>query len=195
MASRPKGFGLTAELQRKKDAKYDPDLEAQIRDWINQVLGGQVLRPEPDSKDFHETLKSGEILVDLANALGGKYKKNSSKMAFKMMENIGFFLAFCDTLGVPKSDIFQTVDLYENQNIPGVISGLHAFARKAHSLGKPVPQLGPKEATENKREFTEEQLREGQNVIGLQMGSNKGASQAGDHFGRPRQVAGSNVYK
>ena len=36
------------------------------------------------------------------------------------MENIGFFLAFCDNLGVPKSDIFQTVDLYENQNIPGV---------------------------------------------------------------------------
>ena len=36
------------------------------------------------------------------------------------MENIGFFLAFCDQLGVPKSDIFQTVDLYENQNIPGV---------------------------------------------------------------------------
>ena len=36
------------------------------------------------------------------------------------MENIGFFLSFCDEIGVPKSDIFQTVDLYENQNIPGV---------------------------------------------------------------------------
>ena len=36
------------------------------------------------------------------------------------MENIGFFLDFCDKLGVPKTDIFQTVDLYENQNIPGV---------------------------------------------------------------------------
>lgn len=36
------------------------------------------------------------------------------------MENIGNFLGFCETLGVPKSDIFQTVDLYEAQNIPGV---------------------------------------------------------------------------
>ena len=36
------------------------------------------------------------------------------------MENIGFFLKFCDEIGVPKTDIFQTVDLYENQNIPGV---------------------------------------------------------------------------
>jgi len=66
---------------------------------------------------------------------------------------------------------------------------------QAHASGKRVPPLGPKEATANKREFTDEQLRDGQNVIGLQMGSNKGASQAGDHFGRPRQVAGANVYK
>ena len=71
----------------------------------------------------------------------------------------------------------------------------HTNDQQCHSIGKAVPQLGPKEATANKREFTEEQLKEGQNVIGLQMGSNKGASQAGDHFGRPRQVAGANVYK
>lgn len=36
------------------------------------------------------------------------------------MEKIGQFLAFSDELGVPKSDIFQTVDLYEGQNIPQV---------------------------------------------------------------------------
>ena len=66
---------------------------------------------------------------------------------------------------------------------------------QAYSLGHTTHALGPKEATANKREFTEEQLRDGQNVIGLQMGTNKGASQAGDHFGRPRQVAGANVYK
>lgn len=66
---------------------------------------------------------------------------------------------------------------------------------QAASKGLSVPTLGPKEATENKREFTEEQLKEGQNVIGLQMGTNKLASQAGEHFGRPRQVAGHDAYK
>lgn len=40
--------------------------------------------------------------------------------------------------------------------------------------GLTVPCLGPKEAQANVREFTEEQLKQGQNVIGLQMGSNKG---------------------
>jgi hypothetical protein len=38
------------------------------------------------------------------------------------MENIGKFLEYCDTIGVPKSDMFQTVDLYEKQNMPGVSS-------------------------------------------------------------------------
>ena len=36
------------------------------------------------------------------------------------MENIGNFLAFGDQLGVPTTDSFQTVDLYESQNIPKV---------------------------------------------------------------------------
>lgn len=197
MASRPKGFGMTAELERKKDAKYDPDLDEQIRTWIKIVLSDPGIFSEEGvtQKGLQEELKSGVVLCNLANVLGAKIKVNNSKMAFKMMENIGKFLEFCGEIGVSKMDMFQTVDLYEGQNIPQVISGLHAFARKCHSSGKPVPPLGPKEATENKRQFTEEQLQDGKNIIGLQMGTNKLASQAGDHFGRPRQVAGANAYK
>lgn len=46
-----------------------------------------------------------------------------------------------------------------------------------------------RKAQENKREFSEDQLKEGQSVIGLQMGTNKGASQAGmTGYGRPRQI-------
>ncbi len=68
-----------------------------------------------------------------------------------------------------------------------VINGIIALGRKAGSKGF-SPSLGPKEAQQNKREFTEEQLREGQGVIGLQMGSNKGASQTGMSYGKPRQI-------
>ena len=40
------------------------------------------------------------------------------------------------------------------------------------------PTLGPKMATKNERNFSEEQIRQGRDgVIGLQSGSNKGASQ------------------
>lgn len=46
-----------------------------------------------------------------------------------------------------------------------------------------------RKAQENRRDFTEDQIKDGKNVIGLQMGSNKGASQSGmTGYGRPRQI-------
>ena len=41
------------------------------------------------------------------------------------------------------------------------------------------PSLGPKMADSNKREFTDAQLRAHEGELNLQMGYNKGASQAG----------------
>jgi len=42
------------------------------------------------------------------------------------------------------------------------------------------PSIGPKMAEKNERNFTEEQIRQGRDgTIGLQSGSNAGASQAG----------------
>ena len=145
------------------------------------------------------------------------------------MENIGTFLSGCEDYGLKKTDLFQTVDLYEEQNLPQVIATIHALGRRVsregnlpllhsapcplattdhwafhHHLSRPPvcpslqaqttgfsgPTLGPKEATESKREFSEGQLREGQNVIGLQMGSNKGATQSGQTpYGLGRQIA------
>ena len=48
--------------------------------------------------------------------------------------------------------------------------------------------FGKAESKGQTHEWTEAQLREGQNIIGLQMGSNKGASQAGQNFGKSRQI-------
>ena len=46
------------------------------------------------------------------------------------------------------------------------------------------PSLGPKMATKNERNFSDEQIRQGRDgVIGLQSGSNKGASQVTPHRG------------
>ena len=64
------------------------------------------------------------------------------------------------------------------------------MARKAGKKGvQTQAQIAPKEASENPREFSEDQLKEGKKVIGLQMGSNKGASQAGQTaYGLGRQI-------
>lgn len=52
----------------------------------------------------------------------------------------------------------------------------------------PGPFLGPKPADENKRHFTEEQLRAGEGVINLQYGTNKGANASGMNFGNTRHM-------
>ena len=107
-------------------------------------------------------------------------------MAFKQMENINNFLEFCYSIGVSKTDLFQTVDLYEATNMPQVINGLASVGRKASSLGK--AGIGPKESAKNERHFTEEQLRAGDGHIGLQAGTNKFATQAGQNFGKTRAI-------
>lgn len=192
MANRQQGFGLTAELEKKKMGKYDTDLETQARDWIEAVIGEPISdKASPlGYEDFGEALKSGVHLCKLMNTLqpGCIKKVNTSSMAFKMMENISKFLEASGDYGVKKTDLFQTVDLYEKQNIGAVVNGIHALGRRAQAAGWTGPCLGPKESAENKREFSEEQLKAGQNVIGLQMGSNKGASQAGQNFGKARHI-------
>lgn len=50
------------------------------------------------------------------------------------------------------------------------------------------PSLGPRPSEENRREFSEMQLRAGEGVIGLQAGNNKGATQAGQSFGATRKI-------
>lgn len=63
-------------------------------------------------------------------------------MAFKQMENISFFLNFAEKY-VSKTELFQTVDLFEKQDPNAVVICLSALARKAERhFGK--KGLGPK---------------------------------------------------
>jgi hypothetical protein len=59
---------------------------------------------------------------------------------------------------------------------------------KSQKKGFNGPHLGPKMSEENRRDFTEEQLRAGDSTIGLQAGYNKGASQSGQTFGMSRHM-------
>jgi hypothetical protein len=140
-------------------------------------------------EDCHEKLKNGFILCKFANwvtpgSVPAKNLNTPATMAFKQMEAINLFLKAIEKY-VKKIDQFQTVDLYEAGNMVQVITTIEALGRAL------VPEkrgYGVAESKGEKREFTEEQLKAGQNVIGLQMGSNKGASQAGQNFGKSRMI-------
>jgi len=191
---------MTAELQKQRDAKFDPCVTGEVVQWMGCVfeyasqenLLSDLLDGDSctQREEFAKKLKDGTILCKVLNCIspGAVKKINTGTMSFKQMENINNFLSGCEALGCKKMDLFQTVDLYEAQNIPQVVNGIIALGRKAQTIGYEGPALGPAESTENKREFTEEQMSAGKNVIGLQAGTNKCASQAGQNFGKTRSI-------
>jgi hypothetical protein len=113
-------------------------------------------------------------------------KINTSTLAFKLMENIELFTRACKDYGLIDAETFQTCDLWDGENMHQVCICIHALGRKAQKNG--LPGLGPKEADKNERNFTEEQLREGQKIISLQYGTNKMANQSGLNFGNYRHM-------
>lgn len=154
------------------------DQEREILQWIEAVLE----EPLPGG-GYEEVLKNGVVLCKLMNKIspGSVPKFKTSGPAFLLMENVSAFQRAVKAYGVSDEEIFQTPDLFEGKNIPQVTLCLYALGRTTQKHADYAgPQIGPKMATENKRNFTDEQIRQGRDgQVGLQAGSNKGASQAG----------------
>lgn len=178
--------GINADAQARINSKYNDDIGTEILEWIKK-LTGEPANTAGDADNVYEVLKDGTLLCKLVNAIqeGSVKKINQSTMAFKCMENINAFLEAAKKLGVPPQETFQTIDLWEKQNLYSVLICLQSLGRKAGNYGK--PSIGPKESERNVRNFSEEQLKSGQNVISLQYGTNKG-QQSGISFGTRRQM-------
>lgn len=154
---------MDLELAKKQAEKYDPEKEAIVINWIEEVTG------EKFSSSFEETLKDGVLLCKLMNVLKPKSiaKVNASKLPFMQMENINNFLKVAESLGLKKHDSFMTIDLYEGKNIPQVINALFILASIAQKLpGYNGPKVGLKMAEKREINFTEEQLRNARNQVG-----------------------------
>ncbi|KAM3874837.1 transgelin [Diretmus argenteus] len=196
MANKGPSYGMSRQVQDKIDSKYDPELELLLVEWISLQCGAGVGKPEAGKLGFQAWLKDGCVLSELINSLfpGDKPVKKiqSSSMAFKQMEQISQFLSGAEKYGVTKTDMFQTVDLWEGKDLAAVQRTLSALGSLAVTKNEGTYQGDPswffKKAQENKRDFSDDQMKAGKSVIGLQMGSNKGASQEGMSYGRPRQI-------
>jgi len=179
--------GLAAEMQSKVNAKYSDDDAARVLDWIASYID-ESFDLSGSMDNFQEQLKDGQKLCKLMNKLqpGAIKKINGGKLVFKWMENLENFNQSCKKFGVPEMETFQAVDLTERVNLHQVVLCCNGLARKAQSVG--LRGFGPKEADANVRDFSEETLKAGQSVIGLQMGSNQGATQSGQNFGNTRHM-------
>ncbi|XP_030246686.1 myophilin-like [Drosophila navojoa] len=186
MANRGPAFGLSAQVANKMAGKRDAQLESELLQWIETIMGEKL-----PSGPYEEILRDGTVLCKFMNKLmpGCIQKINTSGGQFKMMENITRFQEAAKKWGVPEIDVFQTVDLWEKRNISQVNQCLMALGRACYTHPDYTgPCLGPKPSEENKREFTEEQMRASEGIINLQYGTNKGANQSGQSFGTTRHM-------
>jgi len=201
MANRGPAFGLSRECALKAQAKFDLGKAQQALEWIERLTekqieykGGQL----NDSDEFGAILKNGHLLCETINRLRpGTIKKiNTLKAPFKERENIELYLKGCESYGLKTTDLFQVNDLYEAKNLYIVVDNLFALGGMAQKVGFEGPPLGARVAQQNKRDFDDNVLKAGQSVIGLQYGSNKGASQAGmTAYGTGRQIRPDELLK
>uniref|UniRef100_A0A0K8SLT4 Transgelin n=2 Tax=Lygus hesperus TaxID=30085 RepID=A0A0K8SLT4_LYGHE len=180
-------MSLERAIRAKIAGKRDAEQDRQAQEWIETILGQKF----PAGVAYEDHIRDGQVLCQLMNKIspGSCPKINSSGGQFKLMENINSFLKAMTAYGVPDVDLFQTVDLFEKKDIAQVTTSLFALGRATYKHPEWTgPNLGPKPADECKRDFTEEQLRAGESIIGLQAGSNKGATQAGQNLGAGRKI-------
>lgn len=128
-------FQTFSFLSCQINSKYSDELAAESLEWIKETTG-EPINTSGDMDNFFEVLKDGVILCKLANALqpGTVKKVNESKMAFKCMENISAFLEAAKAFGVPVQETFQSVDLWERQNLNSVVICLQSLGRKVSDV-------------------------------------------------------------
>ncbi|KAI6195811.1 hypothetical protein M3Y94_01032400 [Aphelenchoides besseyi] len=201
MANHGPSYGLSREIQQKNQARFNIEEAQEVLTWISDVSGLPLSRSASqfeNDEQVSEELKNGVILCTLMNKLAGasaiRFNKNP-RMPFHMMENISNFLDSIKQYGVPEISCFQTVDLYENKQCYKVIECLRSLAAVAQSKGAPVafPNWVVKLAQTQPRRFSDDIIRQGEAIIPLQYGTNKGASQKGmTAYGLSRQIAPKN---
>merc|ERR1711983_329198 len=119
-------------------------------------------------------LQNGHLLCELINKLrpGSVKKINTMNAPFKQRENIEMYLKGCESYGLVAQDLFQVNDLYEAKNLYMIVDNLYALGGLAQRNAFDGP------------------------VIGIQYGSNKGASQAGmTAYGTGRQIRPDELHK
>lgn len=175
------GFGFTAEMHKKIQAAYSESDEKIIWSWFRDL--GLEVASQSGPEAFRDHLCSGEILCKLANI----HQNNSintihsikdiGSTAFqniKSQENISFFISWCIRYGLKKEVIFQIPMLFDSQNLAAVQRTLFQVGSLAQKNGFSGCVIGARLSEKNKRDFTDEVLKQAQMEPTKIAGSNYG---------------------
>ncbi|EDW47700.1 GM21458, partial [Drosophila sechellia] len=190
---------LERAVRAKIAGQRNPEMNQEAQEGIEAVIAEKIpagqltwlIVVKKKTPPTREVLMYGPVRCKLINVLSPHAvpKVNSSGGQFKFMENINNFQKALKEYGVPDIDVFQTVDLYEKKDIANVTNTIFALGRATYRHADfKGPFLGPKPADECKRDFTDEQLKAGQTIVGLQAGSNNVAPLAGQNLGAVRKI-------
>jgi len=200
--------GFAAEAQAKVEAAYNEQEALKCLQWIQAVLGCDEIPSDPSQIDasketFQKILGDGMILCKLIDKLMDSSAINWKEKTFqpcgipamrtmRERERIAMFNKLVQEFGVDNTSTFPTESLHEigALNLAQVCSCIRAVGIEAQNKpGYSGPEgVWPKKAAKQHKEWTEEQLKAGDSIISLQMGSNKGASQAGMSIGKSRHI-------
>jgi len=161
---------LDRDVKNKIAAKYDPEREREVLEWIEAVTGADL------GGSLVDGLHDGIVVCNLINAIfpGTVAEPSTKTMAFFQRENISKYLDGCKAVGMNLVDLFDTQDLYDNKNIVQVINHFYSFSSFARSNSRKFrgPYIGVKMSDKNERNFTEEQMNAGRSMPSAQtMGS------------------------
>ncbi|VDI10568.1 Hypothetical predicted protein [Mytilus galloprovincialis] len=115
--------------------KFDKNLATEILQWI-QTTTGESINTSGDMDNFGAVLKNGMLLCKLMNTLAPSPQLQKiingkvPTLAFKCMEVINQAVMAMESYGVPKTELFQTVDLWEAGNLTAVLTCCSAVGRK-----------------------------------------------------------------
>jgi len=170
-------FGIDKEIWQAISAKFDPVKAKACMDWI-EAITGETAPAQTDSVIvwFSEALKDGFLLSKLMLTLDPdvknrikkkKWKAKRARMPFQAMEQIELFGKACKELGMRETDVATSQDVYNMENPNAVVTTLYALNAivKNNGFGGPFIAGSYDHSHENKRHFTEAQLRKSKAAV------------------------------
>ena len=138
---RPRPGGLGGAILDKQASKFNEEEAQYILEWIKDLIKEDI-NTTGSRANFMETLKDGQILCKLLNAIKeGTIKKIMKPISnFNCMENINQFSTGARSFGVKDEETFQSVDLFEGRDLFSVCVTLQSLARKvekSHNITPP----------------------------------------------------------
>ena len=134
---------LTEDLEVLRLAKYDTQLEAQVKDWLEDVSGKSLAEHhDPTTHDygaFSGGLSDGVVLCYFMQTLapGSIPQIQESSQPFKQMENIKHFLSALRTeFKFAENEVFETMDLRDEKNLNQVLQAMCTLHRKVNANSK-----------------------------------------------------------